>query len=305
MSEIFKLYDELFDKPRKVLNIDPNRIDEFCGQQKFKTLFKAHLNESLKKKRSFPHTLIYGNPGLGKTSLGRKMSDVLSSRFFEFSAVSLTVGDIHKLIDTVEEHDIIFIDEIHALKPKCQEELYTPIQDFKFNGFDIPKFTLIGSTTDSGLLKKPLRDRFKIEYTFLPYSKDELEEIASTYLDTIGYKGDKGYATEEIIKRSFGTPRLIKKYADHIVAFHSANINVDSTFISLDIDTNGLTRGHRLIIAWLRHVKKPIGIDQLAQATSLSKSDIMTVYEPDLISLGLLTRSIRGRELTNLGKNYR
>lgn len=274
-------------------------IDEFIGQSQLKEVVRIHLISALRNNKAFPHSLLAGNPGLGKTRSAKMIAAAMGGRFREYTAGSLKkIREVISLIEEIRRRDVVFIDEIHSLELKSAEELYSVMQDFEWRTNKLSEFTLIGATTDAGLVPKPLLDRFIIDLYLEPYTDEEIIEIVVR---------DFNLSREDaklIAKRSFGTPRLAIKYARHIIAGKESSLDTDKIFELLHVDISGLTKNHLRILAALYEYSYPIGIEFLSQVTNIKTRDIYNIYEPNLLRLHLITKTRMGRVLTEKGVEF-
>lgn len=288
--------------------------------------------------KTLPHCLFYGPAGLGKTTLANvtqlECSKVykMPTNFHIYTPSNLrTENDIVKLIERIQYGDFVFIDEIHGLEMAIEESLYSVMQDFKYfyNGqtINIPKFTLVGATTLAGRINKPLRDRFTILVELDLMKEEDLVKIdvtPPTSFET--YQGqepikqllkmhifaltkDKVDKIEDntaklVAKRALGNPRIFKQYKMHIIAFQTIygstikEQHLNELFTLLGVDEFGLDKSDRRVINYLYHSSKPVGESALATASGVSKDDLISIIEPKLEQLGFLTRTSRGRELS-------
>jgi Holliday junction DNA helicase RuvB len=256
---------------------------------------------------SLGHILLSGSPGLGKTSLARLIAKELSVNIFELIGPRIESEEIlDEVFSEINAGDVLFIDEIHALKPAVEELLYAAMEDYTWQGKKLPAFTLIGATTKVGSLSRPLHDRFTIAEHLVPYSLTELQLI------TIGSAGKLNHiihseAAAEIAKRSRGTPRLSNQYLLRVRDYATNSLitlaDVETCFKALDIDSNGLDRQDRKLIATIHKLfrNRPVGIGSLSSALDEDRETIETLREPYLVNMGLLGRGSKGRFLTEEG----
>ncbi len=306
-------------------NLRPKKIDDFIGQKKLKNNLKVFLQASKLRKESLDHTLFYGPPGLGKTTLSQIIANEMEAKikFTSGPAISKS-GDLAAIISTLEFRDILFIDEIHRLPISVEEVLYSAMEDFKLDfvvgegatarsiRIDLPKFTLVGATTRYGLLSSPLRDRFGITLQLEFYEIEELEQIILRSANILNIDITKS-AIVEIAKRSRGTPRIanrmLKRIRDFLTISEQNHIDeklVDNALTQLGVDKLGLDNLDR---KYLESIAKfydggPVGIDTIATMLSQSKDTIEDTVEPFLLQIGFISRSPRGRIMTKYAWNH-
>lgn len=297
----------------------PRRLAEFVGQQKLKDHLAVFLGAAKKRGEPIEHTLLYGNPGLGKTTLAHIISREMGANIRTTSGPALErVGDLAAILTNLEEGDILFVDEIHRLNKLIEEVLYPAMEDFALDlvvgkgpsartlRLDLPRFTLVGATTRLSLLSAPLRDRFGVTYHLDFYGPDELRLIIERNAVVLGcvVRPD---AAARIAESSRRTPRvanrLLKRVRDYAEVHGDGTITcgiVDKALEMLEIDAVGLDSVDRRILETVVSTFKggPVGLNALAAATSEEMETIETVYEPYLIQLGLLHRTPRGRVAT-------
>lgn len=311
-------------------SLRPHRLTEYVGQENVKELLKVYIEAAKQRGDALDHVLLYGPPGLGKTTLANIIAAEMgvSIRITSGPALEKT-GDIVALLTNLQEGDILFIDEIHRLSRTVEEVLYPAMEDFEFDiiigkgpsarsiRFDLPKFTLIGATTRSGQLTSPFRDRFGVLFRLELYTVGELARIVSRSADILGIKIDPEGA-EEIASRSRGTPRIANRLLKRVRDF--AQIMGDGTItksiarqalLKLNIDEIGLDNTDRnMLEAMIRSFNGgPVGLDTLAAMIGEEAITIEDVYEPYLMQLGFINRTPRGRVVTpaaykHLGFDY-
>ncbi|GAB4437087.1 MAG: Holliday junction branch migration DNA helicase RuvB [bacterium] len=303
----------------------PSSFDDFLGQTKIKENLKIFVTAALERKEALDHILLYGPPGLGKTSLSIVIAKELGVNIRITSGPVLEKpGDLAALLSSLSERDVIFIDEIHRLPSIVEEILYPAMEDFKIDvkigqgpsarslRVNLPKFTLIGATTRAGLLTSPLRDRFGFTARLDYYTEDELSFIVkrSARILNISINDEGAY---EIARRSRGTPRIanriLKRIRDFAQVIGNGSINkdiADKGLSALDIDSEGLDAMDREILTTIivKFGGGPVGIDTIAVAVSEEKETIEDVYEPYLIQKGFISRTPRGRVATSLAYKY-
>lgn len=314
----------------KERSLRPHRLDEYVGQENVKELLKVYIEAAKQRGDALDHVLLYGPPGLGKTTLANIIAAEMgvSIRITSGPALEKT-GDIVALLTNLQEGDILFIDEIHRLSRTVEEVLYPAMEDFEFDiiigkgpsarsiRFDLPKFTLIGATTRSGQLTSPFRDRFGVLFRLELYTIKELAQIVTRSADILGIKIEPQGA-EEIASRSRGTPRianrLLKRVRDFAQIMGDGTITKEiaqSALLKLNIDEIGLDNTDRnMLEAMIRSFGGgPVGLDTLAAMIGEEAITIEDVYEPYLMQLGFINRTPRGRVVTpaaykHLGFDY-
>jgi Holliday junction DNA helicase RuvB len=297
----------------------PKRLSEFVGQQKLKDHLAVFLGAAQKRGEPIEHTLLYGNPGLGKTTLAHIISKEMGANIKTTSGPALErVGDLAAILTNLEEGDVLFIDEIHRLNKLIEEVMYPAMEDFALDlvigkgpsartlRMDITRFTLIGATTRLSLLTAPLRDRFGVTYHLDFYEASDLKMIIERNASTLGC-AIRPDAAARIAERARRTPRvanrLLKRVRDYADFHGDGTITVDivdRALTMLEIDAIGLDSVDRRILETVvsKFAGGPVGLNALAAATSEEMETIETIYEPYLIQLGLLHRTPRGRMAT-------
>lgn len=297
----------------------PQRLSEYVGQSAVKEQLGIFMEAAKRRGEALDHTLIFGPPGLGKTTLAHIIANEMGSTLKSTSGPVLErPGDLAALLTNLDAHDVLFIDEIHRLSPVVEEILYPALEDFKIDiligegpaarslKLDLPPFTLVGATTRAGLLTSPLRDRFGIVQRLEFYKVEELTSIVRRSADKLSLQADEAGA-QEVAKRSRGTPRIanrllrrVRDYAevraDGVVTAQVADAALDM----LHVDAHGFdTMDRRLLNAIMEKFDGgPVGLDSLAAAISEEKDTIEDVLEPYLIQQGYLMRTPRGRVAT-------
>lgn len=304
-------------------NLRPKDLSDYIGQEHLKKNLKVYIESAKKRGVPLAHTLIHGPAGLGKTSLASVIAEECGKKIIFANAANIEkAGDLVKYFIELDEGDFLFIDEIHRLDKRVEENLYTAMEDFRVDikhkqGFQekpvsltLEPFTLIGATTMKGKLSTPLIDRFGIPLHLSPYTSDELVLIIKKNAKKLGIdvSDDGAY---EIAIRSRGTPRrsnhMLKRVLDFLTVDGLSFANkdyVDKVLLSLKIDEYGLEEIDRKILSSMSGVlsKRPVGLQHLASATGESKETIETDIEPYLLQKGFIERTPRGRVITDLGR---
>ncbi len=302
------------EKQENVLR--PKTLNEYIGQSKVKENMKVYIEAAKKRGEPLDHVLLYGPPGLGKTTLANIISNEMHSNIKITSGPAIEKpGDLAALLTNLSEFDVLFIDEIHRLNRNVEEILYPALEDFTLDiiigkgptaksiRLDLPKFTLIGATTRAGSLTTPLRDRFGIVERLEMYNTEDLATIIKRSASILNIDIDDE-ASVEIAKRSRGTPRianrLLKRVRDYASVLGNGQISLQIAQIALnklDIDDIGLDAIDKRLLETLilKYQGRPVGIDALATTLGEETSTIEDVYEPYLIQIGFIARTTRGR----------
>jgi len=298
------------------LSLRPRYLKEYIGQSKVKENMKIYIEAAKKRGEALDHVLLYGPPGLGKTTLANIISNEMESNIKVTSGPAIEkAGDLAALLTNLQEHDVLFIDEIHRLNKNVEEILYPALEDFTLDiiigkgpsaksiRIDLPKFTLIGATTKAGTLSTPLRDRFGIVDRLELYSVEDLAFIVKRSSKILGIEIDHESAIE-IARRSRGTPRianrLLKRVRDYASVIGNGNIELKVTKTALnrlEIDEMGLDEIDRKLLDVMitKYAGRPVGIDTLATTIGEEVETLEDVYEPYLIQIGFISRTVRGR----------
>ena len=317
----------LIDEEEKVeeTSLRPKTLKEYIGQEKVKEGMKIYIEAAKKRGEALDHVLLYGPPGLGKTTLSNIIAIEMNSNIRITSGPAIEKpGDLAALLTNLSENDVLFIDEIHRINKSIEEILYPALEDYSLDiiigkgpsarsiRLDLPKFTLIGATTRVGSLSTPLRDRFGIVCRLELYNVDELKTIVKRSAEIMNIKIDDEGATE-IAKRARGTPRivnrLLKRVRDYALVLSDGNINNKIAQIALEkleIDKLGLDNIDRKLLETMiiKYNGKPVGIETLAATINEEVETIEDVYEPYLMQIGFLARTPRGRIATNLAYEH-
>ena len=314
------------------ITLRPKTLKEYVGQTKLKEMLNVFIQTAKMREESLDHVLLYGPPGLGKTTLASIIANEMQTNFKAVTAPSITrTGDLAAILSSLEAGDVLFIDEIHRLPKIVEEVLYSAMEDFYIDivvgkdstaqtiRIDLPPFTLVGATTRYGDISSPLRDRFGIVNQINYYTIKELNEIVRRTSKVFNYDIDNE-ASLEIAKRSRGTPRIANRLFRRVRDFAQYSnkneiIDLDITkesLIKLDIDDNGLNEtDHRFLRAIIEKFKGgPVGLAPIASSIGEELVTIEDVYEPYLLQEGFIVRTPRGRIATekaylNLGIEYK
>ncbi len=300
----------------------PQSLDDFVGQKQACSNLRVFVKAARERGEALDHVLLFGPPGLGKTTLAQIIAKELGVGFRPTSAPMISkAGDLAAILTNLEKNDVLFIDEIHRLNPTIEEVLYSAMEDFQLDlvigegpaarsvRIDLQPFTLVGATTRSGLLTTPLRDRFGIPLRLNFYDVDDLEKIVTraARILKIGMTADGAH---EIAKRSRGTPRvagrLLRRVRDFAVVAGKKEIDVaiaDSALGQLEVDKAGLDAMDRRYLRCIaeKYAGGPVGADTLSAALSEERDTIEEVIEPYLMQEGLVQRTPRGRMLSAAG----
>ena len=320
MSEDRIINPELEDigEERLENTLRPQTLDEYIGQDKVKENMKIYIEAAKKRNEALDHVLLYGPPVLWKTTLSNIIANEMGANIKITSGPAIEKpGDLASLLTNLAENDVLFIDEIHRLSKNVEEILYPALEDFTIDimigkgptarsiRLDLPKFTLIGATTKAGSLTTPLRDRFGIVNRLELYSVENLVKIVKRSAKILQV-GIEEQAAEEIARRSRGTPRianrLLKRVRDYAIVLGDGDITLKITKLALnklEIDELGLDEIDRKILDTMinQYMGRPVGIEALSATIGEEVDTIEDVYEPYLIQIGFIARTLRGRQV--------
>ena len=306
-------------------SLRPRRMEEYIGQDKAKENLKVYIEAAKMRGDSLDHVLLYGPPGLGKTTLSGIIAAEMGVNLRVTSGPAIEKqGDLAALLTNLSEHDILFIDEIHRMSRSIEEVLYPAMEDYALDiivgqgpsarsiRIDLPKFTLIGATTRAGLLSAPLRDRFGVISRLELYSTEELAQIVGRSANILGAQIDEDGMTE-IASRSRGTPRIANRLLKRVRDYAQIKANgfitkevADAALNMLEVDKIGLDKiDKNMMLSIINSFGGgPVGLDTLAATIGEDPGTIEDVYEPYLLQQGFINRTPRGRMATKVAYDY-
>jgi Holliday junction DNA helicase RuvB len=306
-------------------SLRPRSLDDFVGQERIKEQLSIALTAAKNRGEALDHVLLAGPPGLGKTSLAYIVRNELRVGIRTVAGPAIErKGDMAAILTSLEQHDVLFVDEIHRLNRAVEEILYPALEDFRLDivvgqgpaartlTLDLPPFTLIGATTRTGLLTTPLRDRFGMTFRLGYYEVDELATIVLRSARILGVDIVDS-AADEIARRARGTPRvanrILRRVRDVAEVRHAGAISLEiaqEALILHEVDEQGLERADRELLRAIveRFGGGPVGLSTLAVALGEEQDTVEDVYEPYLLQLGFIQRTPRGRVVTELGRAH-
>lgn len=311
--------EEMEEDQKAEHKLRPQYLKDYIGQEKAKETLKIYIDAAKARQEALDHVLFYGPPGLGKTTLSGIIANEMGAHLKITSGPAIEKpGEMAAILNGLQEHDVLFVDEIHRLNRQVEEVLYPAMEDFAIDimigkgatarsiRLELPHFTLVGATTRAGLLSAPLRDRFGVIHRLEYYTVEELQQIIKRSAEVLNVKIDET-GSLELARRSRGTPRianrLLKRVRDFAQIRHNGAITGEVAQLALDlmeVDRLGLDYGDRKILNTIIHTFQggPVGLETLAAALGEDAGTLEDVYEPYLIQNGLIQRTPRGRVAT-------
>ena len=317
---------QLSEEERSLENIlRPQKLDDYVGQDRMKESLRVCIEAARQRRETLDHTIFYGPPGLGKTTIAHIIAHEMGGTLRATSGLVLShAGDLAAILTNLQDHDVLFIDEIHRLPASVEEALYPAMEDFQLDlvvgqgpaartvKLDLPRFTLVGATTKAGALTSPLRDRFGLVYRLDFYTPAELQTIVTRSAGLLQILIEPAGA-EEIARRARGTPRIVNRLVKRVRDY--AQVKADGRITGsvaqdaltwLGVDAVGLDEMDRKIL--LTIIEKfgggPVGVESLAAAVQEDRGTLEDVHEPYLIQAGYLDRTGRGRQVTPLALRH-
>lgn len=313
------------DDPSFELKLRPKRLGEFIGQQKVKENLSVAIEAAKSRGEPLDHVLLYGPPGLGKTTLATIIANEMGVAYQQTSGPVLQIkGDLTAILTNIKENQVLFFDEVHRLQPALEEILYSALEDYKLDimigqgpsarthTLEVPPFTFVAATTRAGLLSAPLRSRFGIVLRLEFYTADELAIVVKRSAEILGIKVDDAGAME-IACRARGTPRIVNRllrrvrdYAQVRGGGHIDQATAQAALAMLEVDKHGFDELDRRLLLTIieKYNGGPVGLNTLAAVLAEEPDAIEDIYEPFLIQIGFLNRTPRGRVATKLAYDH-